>query len=116
MTVRAAAVAIDRLGSERFLVQQRAGAYVAGVWQETVQQPAVEAAGVVVPARGADMQRLPEGRRQAEAIRVLTRSSLRLAQGPQQADQVTYRGVRYEVEHVQRWSGVFVDAVCVRCT
>ena len=112
-----AAAALDVLAHQTVSVSQRSGgSYVNGFWTSA---PAVVVNGVaasVTPARGNDLLRLPEGRRNMEAIRILTRQALSSGDKSigREADRVTWSGRVYEVEHLQPWDGAFFDAIGVR--
>ena len=86
-----------------------AGEYVAGVW---VAGEASEVTGraQITPARGRDLERLPEGRRSASTIRIITTLEMRLG------DVVTWRGVEWEVDTVQDWGLIagYYDALATQ--
>jgi hypothetical protein len=56
----------------------------------------------VQPLSGRDLQRLPEGMRAAERLKLYTTTPLAAIGAP---DVVTIDGDDYEVEHVERWTG-----------
>ncbi len=73
--------------------------------------------GSIQPARGRDLERLPEGMRSTEAIRIITRTALQLsAPDTQRPDQCDYGSNTYEVGHVERWTSTpdVYDAIAVR--
>lgn len=112
-----AARAIDIIGQDRFIIHTSYGEYTGGVWKETAQGT-TRAQGKVTPASSDELLRLPEGKRKSAAIRVITRTELKLAEDGQQADQVEWVWERYEVSRVDAWisgrGGDFYDAICVR--
>lgn len=110
-----AALALDIVGHQSATRSRRTGSWVAGVWTDGA--PATLAfTGTIQPARGNDLQRLPEGRRNEEAIRIITRTELRTAQAgtSTQADLITWAGATWEVDQVQTYDGAFYDAVATR--
>lgn len=111
-----AAGAIDIVGFQACSVDRITGALnAAGDWEQTAVAT-FTATGSITPAVGADLQRLPEGRRNLETRRFITRSELRSSRTTDQnPDLVTYDGATWEVEHVQRWTdGIFFDVIMTR--
>jgi hypothetical protein len=110
-----AALALDIVGHQTATVTRRVGSYVAGVWTDAAPST-ILIVGTIQPARGNDLQRLPEGKRNEEAIRIITRTELRTAQAgtTTQSDTVAWRGATWEVDQVQTYDGAFYDAVATR--
>ncbi len=82
----------------------------------------VEAAGTefeidaaIVPASNKDLQRLPEGERSGDVVKILTATELRTAESSASrlSDRISYLGRTYEVEDVDVWPG-FYDAIARR--
>jgi hypothetical protein len=112
-----AAAGLDVVAHQIIAVTQRSGgAYVNGFWVSASPTTLNGVAASVTPARGNDLLRLPEGRRNEEAIRILTRTALSSGDKSigREADRVTWLGRVYEVEHLQSWDGAFYDAIAVR--
>lgn len=103
------------LQTETFVRRRRSGAYVNGVWTPGPEE-LLTAQGSITPARGADLLRLPEGRRGSFAIRIITTTELRISQSGTglMADLVEYGGEQFGVEAVARWGRGFYDVVTVR--
>ena len=58
----------------------------------------------VHPARGSDLEALPEGDRNFESIMIFTRDELRTAtSGDGEADRVCYDGKDYKVVSAEQW-------------
>lgn len=62
----------------------------------------------VQPARGHDLQRLPEGRRSRLAVVVISKGEIQLE------DTFDWGGDTFEVDHVQPWGGAFYDAIATK--
>lgn len=109
-----AARALDVVAHQTISVSQRSGSYANGLWTSGAAV-VVSALATVTPAKGNDLLRLPENRRNEESIRVITAQILSAGDrtGSREADRVTWNGRVYECEHVQRWDGSFYDAICV---
>ena len=99
---------ITSLSNETMTVTRRAeNAHVKGK-----EQPSTDTSfsikGSFQPAKGKDLQRLPEGRILSEIFALWTLTELRAGTpAGALADRVNYRGKLYEVEHVEPWLGWF---------
>lgn len=113
-----AARAIDVVGHQTIAVTQRTSTWSTATGLPTAGAPTVVSgvAATVTPARGNDLLRVPEGRRNEEWIRIITRQALTAGDRltGREADRINWNGRTYEVEHTQRWDGVFYDAMAVR--
>lgn len=111
------AQAIDIVAHQTISVTQRSGtrSSTTGLWTSGVQTT-LTAAAAVTPARGIELLRLPEDRRNMKAIRIITRQAISSGDSStgREADRITFNGRVYEAEHVQRWDGVFYDVIAVR--
>jgi hypothetical protein len=113
-----AAQGLDMVAHQYISVTQRTSTWSTTTGLPTSAAPTVVSGvlATVTPARGNDLLRVPEGRRNEEWIRIITRQALtsgdRLA--GREADRVDWNGRTYEVEHTQRWDGTFYDALAVR--
>jgi hypothetical protein len=79
-------------------------------------ETAVEAAGVIQPTSGDDLDRLMEGDRAAGSITVFSDTQLSTGTESDLPDEIEWRGTRYMVSHVQDWGDYGVGwrkAVCV---
>lgn len=97
--------AIAGLASSTVTVTRRVGSYVAGDFGPTATET-LTLRGVVHPATGADMKKLPEGERVEGAIRVYTLERVRLSSraSGDLADRILHNGVEYEAATVEDWS------------
>jgi hypothetical protein len=70
----------------------------------------------VQPATGLDVQRLPEGKRNQESIKLFTPTELKSAERTQEPDLVAIDGASFEVQLCKRWDklGSFFEVVLVR--
>lgn len=72
-----------------------------------IPQPAItfNISASVSPASGADLQRLPEGRRSDESVTVFTSTPLKIGgqSQPFEADVLTIDGRPWEVSQLQTW-------------
>jgi hypothetical protein len=112
-----AAPGLDVVAGDTISVTVRSGgAYASGRWVSSAPVTTAAIAATVQPATGRDLLRLPENRRNLEAVRVITRHALSVGDRAigREADRVTFGTAVYETEHSASWSGVFVDAICVR--
>lgn len=111
-----AALALSVVGHQTFGLRRNNGSWIDGRWVEETSTVSPSPVGTVQPARGNDMLRLPEGRRNSVAIRIISRTELRIASGATatQADVVVWDGREWEVEQVQTFDGAFYDAIAVR--
>lgn len=95
-------------------------AFASGVLNETFDASTSSTftiAGVIAPASGRQIERLPEGQRDKETIAIYTPTELRTASaGGAPADRITWGGRVYEVLSVKPWSeaGGFVEALAIK--
>ncbi len=75
-----------------------------GRWQEQAKEE-LSIDAVVQPARGQELQRLPEGRRTSETIKVYTTTKLLSAEvdTQNQPDVLVWQGREYQVETIDPW-------------
>lgn len=87
-----------------------AGGYVPGAVSSLSMQAHVE------PAKGRDLEKLREGLKVCDVIRLYSQVSLELLTDSHMPDEVDYQGVRYVIEHVDDYMtvGGFVDALAVK--
>lgn len=96
-------------------IQFAGGEYVAGEWTNGTPVRA-DISASVQPARGGDLELVPEGRRHEKSYRLYTTSTFTDTPGSQ-PDRVLLFGEEYEVVHSQRWdSGLIphVKAIAVK--
>lgn len=96
--------------------RQAPGGFVNGLWQPGAIE-AVTILASVQPASGRDMERLPEGRRQAGAVRIFTDATLQLEAGAQKADRIVLPQGTYEVAIADEWQNGIMPHntyLCVR--
>jgi len=75
-----------------------------GRWKEApTEEISIDA--VVQPARGKELQRLPEGRRTSESIKVYTTTPLFSAEveDQNQPDILVWQGKKYQIETIDNW-------------
>lgn len=101
-----------------FVVNRRAlGTLINGRYSKAPITP-IDMVGAIVPARGEDLLRLPEGLRTEAVIRIFTQDLLRTAQEPSgfEADEIFYRGVFWEVQKTDNWQdqGAFWDSLATK--
>lgn len=90
--------------STSFQVERTTGNYVDGEWVKNT--PVVSnQIGSITPATANDMLKLPEGERQEEAMRLITRFQLNISKNSAEADIVIYLGHRYRVFAPSEWRG-----------
>ena len=110
-----AAFGLDVLATETATRIRRTGTWTGGVFGETARSTTTLACSAQ-PARGRDLEQLPEAKRSMGAF--ITRTNIRTAdESGQMADLITYDGSNYEVAHAEQWppgSGVFTKAIAVR--
>lgn len=109
-----AAPGLDLLAGDTISVTSRSGgSYAQGRWISASPTTITGIAATVQPAKGRDLLRLPENRRNLEAVRIITRTPLSAGDKSvgREADRVIFLGRQYEVEHAAEWSVVFVDAI-----
>lgn len=94
------------LDSPDLSVERRSGSYVNGIW--TAAAPTVfTIKGSAQPA-GENVELLPEGVRERDAIVIYTATELLTTRSPSNtggiADRVLFGGRRYEVQNVDDWA------------
>lgn len=105
----------DPMFCEPFDVLHNVEALVKG--RATVSVQIVPAIGVIQPAQGKDLERLPEGDRDKETIAVYTKTSLAVGEGGgrAKADAVSWGGGTYTVTSVEAWPMYgYCKALCQR--
>jgi hypothetical protein len=94
--------------------RQAAGAFVNGVWVPgAVSTVTIQAS--VQPASAEDMQRLPEGRRQAGAVKLYTNDALLTEKDDQKADRITIGQGEYEVATADVWDNGIIPHNMYMC-
>lgn len=94
------------LSGTRFI----AGTYTNGVYIEGTTSP-LSISASVQPIKGRELESLPEGRRDKQALRLYTNFELRTAEeddGPN-ADQITIDGKLFEVIAVENWANHIIN-------
>ncbi len=88
---------------------------IGGVRQPFNEEPLI-IRGSVQPATGLQVERLPEGKRNREAMVVITPDKLRSLQDGDVPDLIYIDGGTFEVDSVQRWNllGNFFEALVLR--
>ncbi|MFH0902140.1 MAG: hypothetical protein V2A73_16030 [Pseudomonadota bacterium] len=100
-------------------VRRRAdGGYVDGIWIDGSQSETTITASVQ-PVSGQALERLPEGLRTRDSVRVITDDDLQSADenDSKVADRIVWQSEEYEVVAVQNWLHTqmpHVDAIAVR--
>ena len=95
------------LGRRQVTLVRRTGAYTDGVWSETSTNITILAS--VQPASGADMEPLPEGRRNTRTVKLYTDTPLKTSSEGVQADRVIVSGVTYEVVMVGEYQSNIIS-------
>lgn len=96
------------------VTRQAEGAYTDGVWVQG--QPFTHTIQASVqPASAEDMQRLPEGRRQAGAVKLYSSDMLLTEQGTQKADRVNLPHGIYEVAVADYWENGIIPHNAYLC-
>lgn len=107
--------AIASLATGTYLVTRRA----ASTYVDGVATPGAETTfntvAVAVPVSGRELQRLPEGMRSREVMRIFTEDELRTVQPGSDPDLVSIDGYLFEVQAVSRWvAGGYYEAFAVK--
>lgn len=99
------APAVASLAFDAITIERRVGSYVNGVWTPSVSPTSLPIRASIQPINGRDIERLPEGRRSKAAIAIYTTTPLLLddVATSQMADVITWRGKRWQVDHVESW-------------
>lgn len=97
--------AICSFGEQIEVLRSSSGAYVKGRW-ESGSEETIPIKANVQPADGADLERLSEGRRVHETIKIYSTFELRMIDKEKQIqpDVVVWKGKRFLIEHVDNWS------------
>jgi hypothetical protein len=87
-----------------------AGAFVPGAVSSLSFQAHVE------PAKGRDLEKLREGLKVCDVIRIYSETPLELLTSTHLPDEIDYQSTRYRIEHVDDYLtvGGFVDALAVK--
>jgi len=106
----------SRPGQSYSVIRREPGGYQRGVAQPTVDQQ-ITVTGSLQPATGADLLRLPEGRRSNETRVFFTTVQLQISDegSPFEADIVMINGERWECQHVEQWIHSTADETAYRC-
>lgn len=108
--------AVFLLASGSYTVTRRgASSYVAGV-RVPPSSSTFQIIASVQPATGLDVQRLPEGKRNQESIKLWTPTELKSAERTQEPDLVAIDGASFEVQTCKRWDklGNYFEVILVR--
>ena len=90
--------------STSFQAERTTGSYVDGVW--TKDTPVVtNQIGSITPATANDLIKLPEGERQRETLRLITRFQLNVSKNSAESDIMICLGHRYRVFGPSEWTG-----------
>lgn len=105
---------IQSMGGKTFPVRRySAGAYVNGMWQETLTLSSVF--GSAQPLTGLEIVRIPEGDRERERLKIYSADELRASKsGVGRADEVVIEGDIFQVERVERWANYWKAFVVKR--
>ena len=97
-----------------FTVKRKtAGAYVNGKFTgETTSDISIQAS--VQPLRGEEVQLLPEGRRNSQAVKIYTSTQLNAIASGRNPDRLVYMGSEFEILTVEPWqSNVISHYKCI---
>ena len=90
--------------STSFQVERTSGSFVDGLWVKDA--PVVSnQIGSITPATANDMLKLPEGERQSETMRLITKYQLNISKDSAESDIVIYLSHRYRVFSPSEWRG-----------
>lgn len=108
--------AITTLASGTYAVTRRSGSSYSAGRLVVGTGTAISIIASVQPATGLVVRRLPEGKRNREAMTLWTKTELKTAQAAQLCDLIVIDGGTFEVESVQRWAalGNFYECVVLR--
>lgn len=84
------------------LTRYGAGSYVAGEWVEGAETE-IEIRASIQPAKGRDLDRIPEGRTLAGVVKLITSSELQAGGENTNPDRFTWSGSEYEIMYVDHW-------------
>lgn len=100
---------VNRLSNRKIQIIRFEGFYDSGRYERR-QAETREIRANVQPARGSDLERLPENYRQQSAIAIFTLEVLRTGSAPSSpnapgvvADRVVVDGIEYEIMTVENW-------------
>lgn len=100
--------------STPFQVERTSGAFVDGIWTKDTPVTTNQI-GSITPATPNDLLKLPEGERQKETLRLITKFDLNISKNSAEADIIIYLGHRYRVFAPSKWTGNgFNDALIQR--
>lgn len=91
------------------------GQYVNGRWVPgttgTTQEPDFTIRTSVQPARGKELEVLPEGLRTSEVYKIYPEIELRAVDqhSQEEADIVVYNGNEYKVQHLEAWQNNLIN-------
>ena len=108
--------AVCKSGETIEVLRQSQGSYVKGRWEPGESESLFIKANVQ-PADGKDLEKLSEGRREHETIKIYSAFELRTVDKERQIqpDVVIWKGRRFQIEHVDDWSSEgYVKSVGVK--
>lgn len=108
--------AIATLGTGTYVVTRRVAAAPVGGRRAAPATSTISILASVQPATGLVVSRLPEGKRNREAMTLFTVTELKTAQDGNEPDLIVVDGGIFEVESVERWAnaGNFYEVVLTR--
>jgi hypothetical protein len=92
----------------QFSVSRPTGSFVKGKWVVGVPS-SLTIWATVQPLKGMDLQLVPEGRRNSQAVKVYTKTQLQIGQGTTNADILNAFGLHFEIITVEPWQSHVID-------
>lgn len=110
------APAVLAMSSGTYTVTRRSGPSYSAGRRVAPTGSSITIVASVQPASGLVVRRLPEGKRNREAMSVFAQTELKSAQAAQEPDLIAIDGGSFEVESVSRWNklGNYYEAVVLR--
>lgn len=107
---------VDELATGIYVVTRPAPSVFINGRRQNPSSTVFEVRAAVFPASGRQLERLPEGLRTSEVLRVITKTELKTASSGGEPDRITVRGIDYQVHQVQSWqpSGKFFEALVTK--
>lgn len=84
------------------------GAYVNGFWVEG-SSSTFNILATVQPVSGLEMQSLPEGRRESQAVKIYTSTQLRTIEDSKNPDILLAFGYEFEIATVEPWQSNLIN-------
>lgn len=92
----------------QFTVSRPTGSFVLGKWVAGSATTFTIWASVQ-PVSGMDLQLVPEGRRDSQAVKIYTSTLLQIGEGGTNADILTAFGDQFEIIEVQPWQSNVIN-------